>query len=109
MPRRLRGIAARQEFGRLPWLAALFLRAFFLRDFFAMPCILTIPYAGPARRRRPSRSVLAECDGTLAQTTVGEGDITQEDNLVAVIAQPRPARRAALASGCPREPLLRDS
>jgi hypothetical protein len=26
----------RQELGRLPWLAALFLRAFFLRDFFAM-------------------------------------------------------------------------
>ena len=25
-----------QELGRLPWLAALFLRAFFLRDFFAM-------------------------------------------------------------------------
>ena len=27
--------------GRLPWLAALFLRAFFLRDFFAM----VTPYA----------------------------------------------------------------
>ncbi|MCG5467827.1 hypothetical protein LADH09A_001674 [Micromonospora sp. LAH09] len=25
-----------QELGRLPWLAALFLRAFFFRDFFAM-------------------------------------------------------------------------
>ncbi|MBB5477354.1 hypothetical protein HNR20_001859 [Micromonospora parathelypteridis] len=25
-----------QELGRLPWFAALFLRAFFLRDFFAM-------------------------------------------------------------------------
>ena len=35
-PRELPGRVVSQELGRLPWLAALFLRAFFLRDFFAM-------------------------------------------------------------------------
>jgi len=37
MRRTRAGPLADQEFGRLPWFAALFLRAFFLRDFFAIP------------------------------------------------------------------------
>ena len=37
-----------QLLGRLPWLAALFLRAFFLRDFFAMSWLLFL-----ARIRTP--------------------------------------------------------
>lgn len=36
-----------QELGRLPWLAPLFFRAFFLRAFFAMLCLLVLVTVRP--------------------------------------------------------------
>jgi mycothiol system anti-sigma-R factor len=47
--------ARRQLLGRLPWLALLFLRAFFLRDFFAMTDILARAHP-PDRTDRTDRT-----------------------------------------------------
>ncbi|GIG85912.1 hypothetical protein Pen02_08480 [Plantactinospora endophytica] len=47
------GLRRAQELGRLPWLAALFLRAFFFRDFFAMLTSVCLSVGGAGRHRRP--------------------------------------------------------
>ena len=68
------GLGACQELGRLPWLAALFLRAFFLRDFFAISAsglwvVATVDRSWPS----PGRSGRSSA---LGRATIGQHRVT---------------------------------
>jgi acetyl-CoA carboxylase biotin carboxyl carrier protein len=74
-----------QELGRLPWFAALFFRAFFLRDFFAM-WISVRPRGQPADGRRPgsARPVCPRVGTVIGYRhpiSADEEDITMADEI----------------------------
>jgi acetyl-CoA carboxylase biotin carboxyl carrier protein len=73
--------------GRLPWLAALFLRAFFLRDFLAMGTTLGDGRATSAAMAA-SRCVIAVCDWipSDARTPAHEGTTMAEEIRAEMVA-----------------------